>query len=40
MKEFDKKTELYFELRGTPDSSRDSYGRRIHGNTGTDLMFP
>lgn len=29
MKEFDKKTELYFELRGTPDSSRDSYGRRI-----------
>jgi site-specific recombinase XerD len=29
MNYFEKKVELYFELRGTPDSSREAYWRRI-----------
>lgn len=29
MNYFEKKVELYFELKGTPDSSRESYWRRI-----------
>ncbi|MDF2789529.1 MAG: integrase [Neobacillus sp.] len=29
MKQYDKKIELYFDLKGTPDSSRESYWRRI-----------
>lgn len=29
MKQFDDKIELYFDLKGTPDSSRESYWRRI-----------
>lgn len=29
MKHYDKKIELYFDLKGTPDSSRESYWRRI-----------
>jgi integrase/recombinase XerD len=31
MNQFDQKIELYFELKGTPDSSRESYHRRMHG---------
>lgn len=29
MKQYDEKIELYFDLKGTPDSSRESYWRRI-----------
>ena len=29
MKQYDKKIELFFDLKGTPDSSRESYWRRI-----------
>ncbi|WP_209121790.1 phage integrase N-terminal SAM-like domain-containing protein [Alkalihalobacillus sp. BA299] len=29
MKQYDQKIELYFELKGTPESSRESYYRRI-----------
>ncbi|MFZ3591891.1 tyrosine-type recombinase/integrase [Bacillus sp. DJP31] len=29
MKQYDEKIELFFELKGSPDSSRESYGRRI-----------
>ena len=29
MKQYDKKVELFFDLKGTPDSSRESYWRRI-----------
>lgn len=29
MKQYEQKVELYFELKGTPDSSRESYWRRM-----------
>lgn len=29
METYDDKIELYFDLKGTPDSSRESYSRRI-----------
>ena len=29
MNQYDQKVNLYFELKNTPESSRESYGRRI-----------
>jgi len=30
MKHYEQEIDLYFELKGTPDSSRESYLRRMH----------
>ncbi|SEN88384.1 hypothetical protein SAMN05192533_1281, partial [Mesobacillus persicus] len=29
MNQYEQKVELFFELKGTPDSSRESYWRRM-----------
>ncbi|WHX40363.1 hypothetical protein QNH36_22425 [Mesobacillus sp. AQ2] len=33
MNTYDQKVNLYFELKNTPESSRESYGRRIRSFT-------